>query len=79
MEQQYELDNFIADRITRLELVNARKSKNLTQKDIHDITGLSMSCISSIESETDSSPTLRSMIKYLNAVGMEICFKKKEI
>ena len=30
MEQQYELDNFIADRITRLELVNARKSKELS-------------------------------------------------
>ena len=72
-------EDFITDKITRMQLSNLRKSMKLTQKDISEKTGLSLNCISNIESGEDKTPTLRSMIKYLNALGYEMTFKKKEV
>lgn len=65
-------DNMIADRLIRMQLVNVRKQKNLTQKQLSTISGLSESCISSIESDLDHSPTLRSLLRYANALDIKI-------
>lgn len=65
-------DNMIADRLIRMQLVNVRKQKNLTQKQLSAISGLSESCISSIESDLDHSPTLRSLLRYANALDIKI-------
>lgn len=73
------LDQYIAKRITKMQLADIRKVKRMTQKEMSALTGLSVQCISDIESEENGNPTLRSMIKYLDCLGYEICFQKKII
>lgn len=65
-------DVLVADKLLRLQLGNIRKSKHMTQKDVSIRSGLSESCISNIESGDDSSPTLRSLIRYATALGVEL-------
>ena len=65
-------DAMIDDKMFRMQLVAARKAKHLTQKELSRLSGLSESCISNIESGESSSPTLRSLIKYTNALGVEL-------
>lgn len=62
----------IQDKLIRMQLTNIRKAKRLTQKDISKLSGLSESCISNIESGANSSPTLRSLIRYANALEVDI-------
>lgn len=70
-------EQFISTRLTKMQLADLRKIKHLTQKDLSTITGLSVQCISDIENEKSGNPTLRSLIKYLDCLGYEICFQKK--
>ena len=62
----------IQDKLIRMQLTDIRKSKHLTQKRMSELSGLSASCISNIESGENSSPTLRSLIRYANALGVNI-------
>lgn len=71
-------DALINDKLFRMQLCNIRKQKRLTQKQVADMSGLSTSCISNIESGEDTSPTMRSIIKYATALGIEIYIKQKE-
>ena len=66
---------FLEDLFIRKSLRDARMSKHLTQKELSDISGLSITTISNIESG-DGSPTLRSLILYATAVGYNIMIKK---
>lgn len=52
-------------------LVKARKAKNLSQRELADITGLTQQAISSIE-RRDRVPTLPNLIKYLNGLNIDI-------
>lgn len=70
-------EQFISKRLTKMQLADLRKIKRLTQKDMSMITGLSIQCISDIESENNGNPTLKSLIKYLDCLGYEITFQKK--
>ena len=73
--QQQDMNNtdaLICDKLIRMQLLNARKSKHITQKELARISGLSESCISNIESGSDQSPTLRSLVRYATALGVEI-------
>lgn len=70
-------ESSIDDKLLRLQLTNIRKSKHLTQKDVSKLSGLSESCISSIESNDDSSPTLRSLMRYIDALGVELYIKNE--
>lgn len=65
-------DAMINDKLLRMQLANARKSKNLSQKELAKLSGLSESCISNIESGESSSPTLRSLVKYTTALDIEL-------
>lgn len=65
------IDALAADKLLRMRLTNIRKSKHITQKQLSELSGLSESCISNIESGSDTSPTLRSLIKYATALGVE--------
>ena len=49
----------------------------MSQKDLSKVSGLSESCISNIESGEQSSPTLRSLIRYATALGVEIYIKNE--
>ena len=72
-------EQFISTRLTKMQLSDLRKIKHLTQKELSMITGLSVQCISDIESENSGNPTLKSLIKYLDCLGYEICFQKKTL
>lgn len=65
-------DMLVADKLFRIQLANLRKSKHLTQKELSKLSGLSESCISNIETGEQSSPTLRSVIRYIAALGADI-------
>lgn len=65
-------DAMINDKMLRIQLTNARKSKHISQKELAKLSGLSESCISNIESGESSSPTLRSLVKYTTALGIEL-------
>lgn len=65
-------DIMIADKLLRMQLTDIRKSKHITQKQLSEISGLSESCISNIETGEQSSPTLRSLIRYTSALGIEL-------
>ena len=62
----------IQDKLIRMQLADIRKSKHLTQEELSKKSGLSKSCISNIESGANSSPTLRSLIRHVNALGVNI-------
>lgn len=74
-----EFEQFLSKRLAKMELIELRKSKGLSQKEMSRISGLSVQCISDIESANSGNPTLRSMIKYLECLGYEMVFQKKSI
>ena len=71
-----DVDNDIQADLIRLQLINLRKSKHMTQKQLSELSGLSISCISNIESDSGS-PTLRSLIKYIYALNGELYISAK--
>ena len=72
-------ENFLSTRLSKMELASLRKSKKLTQKELSKMSGLSPQCISDIESENSGNPTLKSIIRYLDCLGYELYFQKKNI
>lgn len=73
------VEEYISKRLTKDELSEMRKAKGLSQKELSNISGLSIRCISDIENPGAGNPTLSSILKYLNALGYEILFQKKSI
>ena len=66
------IDQFDNECRLRRELAKARKQKNITQKQIKEITGLTQQVISRIETNTDISPSLKNLMIYANAIGYEL-------
>ena len=58
-------------------LQTARNGKRLRQRDIEEMCGLPQATISKIE-KGDTSPTLTTLLKYANALGLTVCFKSLE-
>ena len=73
------IELYMNTRITKAELYKLRKIHHLTQKQVSEATGLSMSCISDIESEGTGNPTLKSVQRYLACFGYEITFSRRNI
>lgn len=70
------IDDEVSMNLIRMQMVNARKSKHLSQQQLSNITGLSTACISNIEVPGgDTSPNMKSIIKYLGALGLELCIR----
>jgi len=62
----------------KLKLARARKEKNFTQNNIKETTGLTQQAISRIEKgDNDRSPTLRTLIRYIDALGYELTLSPK--
>lgn len=61
----------------RRELSNARKDQDITQKELCERTGLTQQAISRIEKDNDISPSLKNLIKYVNAIGYELTLSPK--
>jgi len=56
----------------RQKLVMARKQSGLTQKELSMISGLDHRAVSRAENNTDISPNLKTLIKYIDALGFQL-------
>lgn len=74
-----DVEQYISRRLAKMELSELRKSKGISQKEMSRVSGLSVQCISDIESVNSGNPTLRSIVRYLDCLGYEICFQKRKI
>lgn len=72
-----ETEAFIASNIAKMRISEIRNSQHLTKKALADISGLSEKSIAFIENPKGN-PTFNSMQRYLNALGWEMVFKRKE-
>lgn len=72
LRKQHEV--FEAEMAFKQELINARKSESLTQKDISRMTGLSQQAVSRMEK--GASGTIETIIRYLNSIGYSLSIKK---
>lgn len=72
-------DEFEREYAFRQKLADARKANNITQQEIHGKTGLPQQSISRIEKGTarKQSPTLRTLLKYVDAIGCELTITQK--
>jgi len=61
----------------RKKLVLARKEAGLTQKELGSLSGLDYRAVSRAETSTDVSPSLKTLIKYLNAMGYKLDIVKQ--
>ena len=63
----------------RQKLAQARRANNITQQEIQRRTGLPQQSISRIEKGTTikQSPTLRTLLKYVDAIGCELTITQK--
>lgn len=61
----------------RRQLVEIRKKNNITQKELQKKTGLSQQAISRIEVGKDVSPSLKSLLKYADAIGCKLIAQVK--
>ena len=71
-ELQAESDEFHKEYEFRKKLALARKEAGLTQKEIEAKTGIAQRAISRLESDTETSPNIKTLIRYLNALGYEL-------
>ena len=65
------------DLMLRMRLKSIRKSKGLSQKELADKSGLSVTTIANIESDKETTFTMKSMLQYLTALEYEIDINKK--
>ena len=72
LKRQHEL--FQAEMAFKQEIINARKSLRLTQKDVSRMTGLSQQAVSRMEN--GNSGTIETIIRYLNSIGYTLTIKK---
>ena len=56
----------------RKKLVLARKEAGLTQKQLGELSGLPYRAISRMETNTEVSPNIRTLFKYLTALGYDL-------
>ncbi len=55
-----------------------RKRNNITQKDLEAASGLSQQAISRIEVGKDVSPSLKSLIRYADAIGCHLTLEMNQ-
>ena len=74
-------DDFEREYAFRQKLAEARKFNKITQKELHNLTGLPQQSISRIEkgSTQKQSPTLRTLLKYVDALGYELSLTPKKL
>ena len=70
-------DILVKDKFLRQKLADIRHSLGITQAEAAQMSGLSASTISNIESG-DNTYTMRSLLMYAKALGYDITFKKED-
>jgi len=71
------IDQFEAECKLRRELAEARRQNNISQTQLTEITGLTQQTISRIEANSEISPSLKILLKYVTAIGYELKLVKK--
>ena len=71
------IDQFEAECKLRKELSKARRDNNISQSQLTEITGLTQQVISRIETNSEISPNLKNLLKYITAIGYELKLVKK--
>jgi len=56
----------------RKKLALTRKEAGVTQKEVEQLSGLDQRAVSRMESDKENSPSLKTLIKYLSALGYEL-------
>ena len=67
-------DEFLARIALQKQLVELRKSENLTQQDVAKVSGLTQQAVSRLETGTGA--TISSLIKYINSIGYSVVLMK---
>ena len=80
-EAQSAYEEFEREYAFRQKLAMARKANNITKQEIQKKTGLPQQSISRIEKGTaqKQSPTLRTLLKYVEAIGYELTLTQKPL
>ena len=82
--RQYEMAHIEAERLRkeemqlRAKLSEIRKINNINQKDLREKSGLTQQAISRIEVGKDVSPSLKSIIRYVDAIGCRLTVEPKQ-
>jgi DNA-binding XRE family transcriptional regulator len=71
------INQFEAECKLRGELAEARRKNNISQTQLKELTGLTQQTISRIENNSEISPSLKILLKYINAIGYELKLVKK--
>jgi len=71
-ESKAAADEFDKEYAFRKKMVLARKAAGLTQKELQQVSGLDQKAISRIEVDQKTSPSVKTLMKYLNALGYEL-------
>ena len=71
------IDQFEAECKLRKELAEARRENNISQAQLKELTGLTQQTISRIETNSEISPSIKILLKYVNAIGYELKLVKK--
>ena len=75
-EARQAVEDFDREYEFRRKLVLARQDAGLTQKELEQLSGLDQRAISRMETDEKISPSVKTLMKYLNALGYELDIKK---
>ena len=75
-EVRQHIDELDKEAEFRQKLAQARKEAGIHQKTIGMLSGLDQRAISRVETNNAISPNLRTLVKYVNAIGYELDLKK---
>ena len=76
-ELQQVVDDFDREYEFRKKLIAARKAAGLTQKQLESLSGLDQRAISRLEKDQDVSPNLKTVLRYVDAMGYELQLESK--
>jgi len=71
-EVKRHIDEWDVEYEFRKKLVLARKAAGLTQKEVEILSGLDQRAISRMETETPTSPSIKTLIRYISALGCNL-------
>jgi len=71
-EVKRHIDDWDKEYAFRKKLALARREAGLTQSEMERLSGIDQRAVSRIESDKENSPSLKTLIKYLNAIGYEL-------
>jgi len=66
------IEKFESECEFRRKMIDARKASGLTQKQLEQTSGLKQQAISRMERDTANSPSISTLIKYLDCIGYKL-------